>query len=279
MTTEHLIKIIQEKNPTLTQEQLLERLQAEKARTGGLLGDETLLRLIAAKYGVEVQNNGISNNGNLSSSRLFAGLNDVTVAGRLVGVSEVRAFEGERPGKFAALLIIDHDGVLRAILWNEKAELIEKGELKVGQDVRLLHGYTRQDRSGKVELHLGGKSKVEIETKEKAGEYPAVGKFATSIALLNPNSGAVNLSGTVKEVFRKTIFMRSDSTEGVVMRFVLGDNSGEVTAVAWDEKATLLEKNLQPNMRLHLLYAKVKESRNGSLEVHVDSSCFASIEA
>ena len=63
------------------------------------------------------------------------------------------------------------------------------------------------------------------------------------------------------------------------MRFVLADDSGEVTAVAWDEKATMLEKNLQPNMRLHLLHAKVKESRNGSIEVHVDSSTFANLDA
>ena len=68
-----------------------------------------------------------------------------------------------------------------------KLSWLRKGTLKVGQAIRLLHGYTRQDRSGKVELHLGGKSKIEIDPEEKADEYPAIGKFATSIALLNPN--------------------------------------------------------------------------------------------
>ena len=52
-------------------------------------------------------------------------------------------------------MIADKEGILRVVLWNEKAELVEKGELKAGQAVRLLHGYTREDRYGKTELHLG----------------------------------------------------------------------------------------------------------------------------
>ena len=78
MTTQDLIQEILQKNPLITQEQILEKLKTEKTRTGGLLGDETLLRLIAAKFGVQVQQNTIHNSGILSSNRLFAGLYDVT---------------------------------------------------------------------------------------------------------------------------------------------------------------------------------------------------------
>ena len=34
-------------------------------------------------------------------------------------------------------MIADHDGILRVILWNDKAELVEKGESKAGQAIRL----------------------------------------------------------------------------------------------------------------------------------------------
>ena len=37
MTTQDLIEEIQAKNPQINQAQILERLEAEKARTGGLL--------------------------------------------------------------------------------------------------------------------------------------------------------------------------------------------------------------------------------------------------
>lgn len=279
MTTQDIIEKILAKNPEISQEQILEKLKAEKSRTGGLLGDETLLRLIAAKYGVEVQQNTVHNNGNLSTSRLFAGLNDVTVAGRLIAVYPVRTFEGEKSGKFATLMVADNGGVLRVVLWNEKADLVEKGELKAEQAVRLLHGYTREDRYGRVELHLGVKSQIEIEPKEKTSEYPTIDKFTTKIGSLSKTSGNVHLSGTVKTVLGVTSFTRSDSSDGTVMRFALADDSGEVTVVAWNEKAQELEKTLKVNARLQLVNAKVKETQNGGLEAHVDSNTYVNVQA
>jgi ssDNA-binding replication factor A large subunit len=201
MTTQGIIDSILAKNPEISEEEVLKKLQSEKARTGGLLSDETLLRLIAAKYGVEVQQNIMYNNGNLSISRLFAGLNDVTVAGRLVAVFPTRTFEGEKPGKFATLMIADNDGILRVVLWNDKADLVEKGELKVGQAIRLLHGYTRQDLYGKVELHIGGKSQIEVEPQEKACEHITIDKFATKISCLNKMSERTSI-GHRKSGFR-----------------------------------------------------------------------------
>jgi len=278
MTTQEIIQKILQKNPAVSQLQILEKLQAERARTSGLLGDETLLRLIAAKYGVEVQQNSIKNSGTLSISRLFAGLNNVTVAGHLIAVFPTRTFEGERPGKFAILMVADNDGILRVVLWNDKADLVEKGELKAGQAVRLIHGYTKQDRDGKVELHLGEKSKIEIGPQEKTTEYPAIDKFASKIGSLNKTSGNVHLSGTVKAVLGLTKFTRSDQSDGTVLRFSLTDDSGEVTVAAWNEKALELEKNLQANASLQLGNVKVKEGQNGGLEVHVDFTSFVNIQ-
>jgi replication factor A1 len=277
MTTKEIIDKILAKYPQISQLQILQQLQVEKSRTGGLLGDETLLRLIAARYGVEVQQNTIHNDGTLSTSRLFSGLNDVTVAGRLIAVFPARSFEGEKPGKFATLMIADSDGILRVVLWNEKADLVEK--LKVGQAVRLLHGYTRQDRYAKVELHLGSKSQIEVLPQEKASEYPAIDKFATKLGSLNKTSGNAHVSGIVKTVLGSSKFTRSDQSDGTVLRFILADDSGEVTVVAWNEKAQELEKNLKANTCLQLSNAKVKETQNGGIEVHVDFTSFVNVQA
>ena len=279
MTTQDLIQEIQRQNPLISQEQILERLQAERARTGGLLGDETLLRLIAAKYGVQVQQNSIQNSGILSTSRLFAGLYDVTVAGRLIAVFPAKTFQGaEKSGKFATLMLADTEGLLRVVLWNEKAELVEKGELKAGQAVRLVHGYTREDRYGKTELHLGSKSQIEHETANQADQYPSIEKFTAKINTLNAASGSINLSGAVKEVLSESTFIKSDSSVGTVTRLILADDSGETTVVFWNEKAAELEKTLKANVRLLLVNARVKEGQNGGVEVHVDSNTFTDIQ-
>jgi replication factor A1 len=280
MTTRELIQEIQRKNPLISQEQIQERLQVERAKTGGLLGDETLLRLIAAKFGVQVQLNSIQNSGTLKTSRLFAGLYDVTVAGRLVAVFPAKTFQGvEKSGKFAILMIADEEGLLRVVLWNEKAELVEKGELKSGQAVKLLHGYTREDRYGKTELHLGTKSQIEVEPQSKVNEYPSIDKFTVKINTLKVGCGNVNLSGVVKEILAENSFIKSDSSVGTVIRLTLVDDSGQVLVVFWNEKATELENTLKANARMLLVNAKVKEGQSGSVEVHVDSNTFIDVQA
>lgn len=257
----------------------MDKLAAERTRTGGLLSDETLLRLIAAKFGVQVQQNTIQNCGVLSTSRLFAGLYDVTVAGRLIAVFPAKTFQGaEKSGKFATLMLADKEGLLRVVLWNEKAELIERGELKAGQTVRLVHGYTREDRYGKTELHLGTKSQVKFVPEAQTGEVASVEKFTSKISTLNINSGNVNLAGIVKEVLGESTFIRSDSSVGTVTRLTLMDDSGAATVVFWNEKTTELENALKANMRLLLINARVKEGQNGGLEVHVDSNTFIDVQ-
>jgi replication factor A1 len=278
MATQDIIRLIQSKHPEVTVEQIMECLSFEKTRSGGLLGDETILRLIAAKYGVEVPYNKV-HMANLSSGRLFAGFNNVTVAGRLIAVFPVKTFQGEKSGKFATLMIADNDGVLRVVLWNEKADLVEQGALKVGQVVRLVHGYTRQDRYGKTELHLGGKSQIETGLDCLKDDYPSVEKFTTKISDLPKSNGTVHLIGVVKEAYALTTFTRSDMSDGTVKRFKLSDDSGEVMVVAWNEKADELERVLRANSRLQLINARAKEGQNGAFEVHVDSNVFVNVEA
>lgn len=278
MATQDIIQRILEKNPEVSEQQILEKVEIEKARVGGLLGDETLLRLIAARYGVEVQQNTIHNSGVLSTSRLCAGLNDVTVAGRLIAVFPTKSFEGEKPGKFATLMLADGDGILRVVLWNDKADLVERGKLKVGQAVRLAHGYTREDRYSKVELHLGVKSQIEVEPPEKTSKYPPLDKFTTKIGSLNKTSRAVHIQGETKQVLGSSTFTRSDSTIGALMRFILADDSGQVVVVAWNEKVAELQKTIKPKTHLQLINAKVKESLNGGFEVHVDATTYVNAE-
>jgi replication factor A1 len=278
MTTQPLIEEILAKNPELTQSQLMERLEAERVRTAGLLADETLLRLIAAKLGIAVQQKSFQTTGTLTSAKLFAGLYDVTIQGRLVAVFPVKTFQGElNSGKFATLMIGDNDGLLRVVLWNEKAELIEKGELKAGQAVRLLHGYTKNDRTGKPELHMSNKSLIELQPEGKTEDYPPIEKFTAKISQLNGGSGNVHLVGTVKAVYGKNGFRKSDESDGVVMRLAFRDETGETIVVVWNEKVEEVERALRDSPRLLLVNARVKEAQNG-FEIHVDSNTCITVQ-
>jgi ssDNA-binding replication factor A large subunit len=278
MTTEEIIHQILSKHPEVSRDQILENLETEKNKTGGLIADETLLRLIAARHGiVTIQRKVIHN---LSIKDLIAGLNDVTVTGRVIAVYPPKTFTGERSGKVANLMIADKDATLRVVTWNDKVDLIESGELKTGQVTRFSHGYTRENRNGEVELHLGGKSQIEVEPENvKADEDLSIDKFATKIKEITAAQNNIHLAGTVKEVFPASTFTRSDMSTGTVMRLTLMDETGEIPVVIWNEKAEELEKNLKVNANLQVVNARVKENGNGKFEVHVNSYTYVNFKA
>jgi replication factor A1 len=278
MTTQDIIQAILAKHPEMSEQQIQETLTQERTRSGGLLGDETLLRLIAAKLGVEVVQQKTEFSRILSSGHLFAGLNDVSVEGRLVAVFPARSFNGgEKSGKFANLMIVDDDSILRVVLWNEKAEVVENGELKAGQIVKLLHGYTRDDQYGKVELHLGNKSRIEVNDNPQT-EYPGVEKFASKIGEITNTFSNVHLAGMVKEVFGSKSFTKGDGTEGKLLRFTLSDGSAETTVVVWNDKVNELERQLKPTTCLSIINGKVKEKESGGFEIHIDSTSFVHVK-
>ncbi len=276
MSNEELIQQILSKHIEVSREHILESLEVEKEKTGGLIADETLLRLIAARYGIKtIKCRAIRR---LTINDLVAGLNDVTVTGRVIAINPPRTFEGKRSGKVANLMIADNDKTLGVVLWNDDVNLVESGELKSGQVIRFSHGYTREDCEGKVELHLGRKSQVEIDPENVKGEdYPTLNKFVAKIKELTSTHSNVILAGTVKEVFPVSTFTRSDMSSGTVMRLKLMDETGEISVVAWNEKADELEKAIKVNSGLRLVNGKVKENGSGELEVHINAYAYVEI--
>jgi len=276
MSSEELIQQILSKHTEVSREHILKSLEAEKEKTGGLIADETLLRLIAARYGIVTIKRRVIRRLNIND--LVAGLNDVTVTGRVIAIYPPRTFEGKRSGKVANLMIADKDETLGVVLWNDDVNLVESGELKSGQVIRFSHGYTREDREGKVELHLGKKSKIEVDPENVNGEdYPTLDKFVAKIKELTATHSNVIIAGTVKEVFPVSTFTRSDMSPGTVMRLKLMDETGEISVVAWNEKADELEKAIKVNSGLKLVNGKVKENGSGELEVHINAYTYVEV--
>jgi ssDNA-binding replication factor A large subunit len=178
------------------------------------------------------------------------------------------------------LLVADNSGVLRAVFWNHKTSLIESGDVKVGKIVRFLHGYTKEDRDGNVELHIGTKSEVETNPKNMdEKDFPSISKFITSIRNVNSMQGdkKVNVSGTVRRLFPASAFQRQDLSSGKVARFMLDDETGSIAVVVWNEKVTELEKNLKENASVNIIGARIKKSLGERLELHINGGTFVEV--
>ena len=278
--TEKIIEQILSRRPEISREEILERLEKEKRKTGGLIVDEILMRMIAAELGVEISRE--TSMPTLLIGDLIPSLSDVTVIGRVVAVFPLKTFKADKSGKVASLLIADKNDVLRVVLWNDKTNLIESGKVKVGQIIRFFHGYTRENRSGRVELHIGDRGKIEINPSDaEAKDYPTIRKFTTKIGEITQayKNRKVNITGTVKELFPVSTFKRRDSSSGKVTRFMLADETGEISVVVWNEKVNELEKVLKKGVKLQVVNAKVKKAMGEGLEIHVDAGTYVEARA
>jgi len=275
MTTKKIIEQILATHPEISREEILERLDNEKTKTGSFISDDVLLRMIAAEFGVEVSKE--ARTPTLSIRDLVPGLNDVTVVGRVVAVFPSKTFKANKSGKVASLLIADENSILRIVLWNDKTKVIDSGKVKVGQMTRFSHGYTKEGYSGRVELHLGDRSEIEINPKDvEAKDYPSISKFTTKIGEVSRTlkNRKVNVRGTVKKLFPASTFERRDSSSGKVMRFIFADETGEIPVVVWNEKVDELEETLRKGVKLQLVNARAKKTINKGLEIHVNSQTY-----
>jgi replication factor A1 len=276
MSAEKIIEQILSRRPEISRKEILEKLEMEKRKTGGFISDAVLLRMIAAEFSVEIPQD-VALTPTLSIVDLILSLNDVTLIGRVVAVFPPKAFKGDKSGKVASLLVADQSDILRVVLWDDKTNFIESGEIKVGQVIRFSHGYTREDWSGRVELHIGEKSEIEINPRDvEAKDYPTISKFTIKIGEITRahKNKRVSVKGAVKELFSASTFKRQDSSSGKVMRFVLVDETGEIPVVVWNEKANELENVIKKDVKLQVVNAKVKKAINEGLEIHVDAGTY-----
>lgn len=275
MTAKKVIEQILSKHPKISRKEIFERLEREKKKAGGFIADDVLLRVIAAEFGVETRKETVPPT--LSIQDLILGLNDVAVVGRVVAVFPAKTFRGRRSGKVASLLIVDKNSILRVVLWNDKADFVESGKVKVGDVIRFSHGYTKKGYSGRIELHLGERGEIQTRPKNvKEEDYPTISKFVTKIAeITSANTNKrVNLTGRVKEVSPASEFERKGSGSGKVMRFILVDETGETPVVVWNEKVDELKKVLKEGVGLRVVNAKVKKGLDEGLEIHVNTTTY-----
>ena len=101
---------------------------------------------------------------------------------------------------------------------------------------------------------------------EGAGE-PIEAKMR--IGSLTSGLNDVSVTGRVIHIYPSRSFRRSDGREGKVLRILLGDSTGVVSTVFWDERAEQLERSgVKPGKIIRVLHGYTRE-RFGEVELNV----------
>jgi replication factor A1 len=265
----------------LTREEVLKRIYEKKRSAEDYFLDEVAARIVAVELGVEVQGENEAFNGEIKVKDLVSGLNDVTIIGRVISIYPVQTFvrNDSSQGKVVRLVLADETGDLKLVLWDDKTSLVDTGEIKQGQILKVLHAYARESFNGKLELHLGRKGELET-SPENVDEtrYPYTSEPIDKIASLKPEQRKTNVQGWVTRTYPASEFTRKDGTSGKVRRLRLKDETGETTVVFWNQKVDELN-TVNEDDKLSIIGARVKTQLDGRIEIHVGNTTQINKEA
>ena len=187
----------------LSEDDINQKIKAKLKQLPGLISEEGAAHIVANELGVKLFDIGEK----LQIKNILAGMRNVDVVGKVLQKYELREFNKENTsGKVANILIGDETGIVRVVLWNKQAELIN--QLKEGDVVKVRGGYVREN-NGRKEVHLNDLSKliinppgVEVEVKPYAPQT----FMRKQIADIKEDDANVEILATIVQVFDINFF-------------------------------------------------------------------------
>ncbi|MGZ7189168.1 MAG: OB-fold nucleic acid binding domain-containing protein [Halobacteriota archaeon] len=201
---------------------------------GGPYGIEVNAREIEVDTSVENQAIGSAKDKERIAD-LMVGLSGVDISGVILDVSPVRTFSRRdgSTGKVASISIGDKTGTIRVTLWDTMAE--KASDFSRGDVLKITNGYTRE-RYGKLEIHVGDRGMI-----EKSAEHVEFTEQTTSIADVQIGVPCT-IEATIDDVGSLREFTRNNGTTGKVRNIVLRDDTGEIRAALWGDRATAIDE-------------------------------------
>ena len=238
----------------VTPDEFLSRVEEKMVLMAGLCDRRTAGMLVARDLGAsEVLTK-------IGSIRPEMG--NVTFVGKVMSVSEIREFprsDGSL-GRVANLMLADETGTVRVALWDETAELVRSGDLKVEQCLKI-RGLAKEGYAG-TEVSLGrsgGIEEVDLDIKPRAEPY--------KISEIKRDMSEVSLRAVVVDPGEAREFVRKDGNKGLVRTVLLGDETGKINLTLWNEQARMA---LTKGETVEVVNGSSRE-RYGSVEIQTGS--------
>lgn len=248
---------VYEKLDGISLEEFKKRVGEKIDLMGGLCDETTAALLVAHDLGYD---NAVKI-GEISEEK-----RRIAFSGIVRNIFEGREFNREDGsiGRVANIIVSDETGSIKVALWDEFADLVKTGELKVGSKIRA-NGYVRKGALG-LEVSVGRNGSLEIiEQNEVVREEKEKEKL--KIEQIKPGLISISLAARVLEIGAPKTFKRRDGKEGRVVSLTLGDETGKMRLALWDDRAGD-SANLKIGDVIEIKNAYSKESY-GRTELHL----------
>lgn len=205
---EILDKIIEK--TALPKEEIEEKVSKKIAQLSDLVSKEGAAQIVANQFGIKLFEN--------LSDRLTKvrnvpkGSSFINILGKVIDIHGINTFtRNDKERRVANLSIADETGSIRVVLWEDNLiRLLDDNKFKEGDLIKIKNGYSREN-NGRLELHLGSRSDIEINPKGEVIKEVNVGFSSTVVRerkkISEVKAGdSAELFGTIVQVFEPRFY-------------------------------------------------------------------------
>ena len=223
-----------------------------------------IARMIVGEY-IDEENVPLAKDNELRKiSELETGLHDISITGRIMRISNAKAFTTKKgkEGKVQNIMLADDTGEIRVVLWTDNIKLLKKvseGDIVKINNVEIKDGY-RSD-----EAHLQNRSTIEKLDSEESNNFPEYNEKITKISDIKGEM-QVNIIARVVRISRIRTY-NSNGREGKFITLDLKDDTGSISLTLWNKDVELLnEIDLKEGDSVKILGAQSRV-RNGEVNL------------
>ncbi len=141
-----------------TREEVEKMILDQKSELGDLVSKEGAARIVANKIGIKLFDKLPEK---IKIKHVLAGMRNLEITGKVIYKNDPIDFvkKDNSKGRVGSIVIGDETGSIRIVFWNDLVDTLAK--IKVGDIVKVNNAFSREN-NGRVEIHLGNNSKIEI---------------------------------------------------------------------------------------------------------------------
>ena len=191
--------------------------------------------------------------------KLEAGSKNVTIAGRVVSISNPRSFKTRKGqhGEVQNVELKDNTGTIRAVFWTQNIKLLKnvnEGDIIQIKNVDIKEGYTG------LEANLMPRSTL-VHLEEDPSKFPAYEEEITKIVDIEPET-KVNIIARIIRIPTIRSYEKNGK-EGKVASLELQDDSGQISYTLWNKNVELInDLKLEDGDTVKILQAQARERQN-----------------
>lgn len=188
---------------------VLNKIEEKMKELDNLVSKEGAAHIIANELGVSLIDNDASQD-NVKIENLVGGLRNVIVVGRVADIYPINSYEKDgKKLQVGALSLSDGTGFVRVVFWNDSISLFEN--INQGDIIKVINAYVKENKFGKLELHISFRTKVRINPEdvnpESIPSSSGIRKKSERIDLVElKRDSFIRAFGIIVQIFKRNCF-------------------------------------------------------------------------